>query len=56
MNKFTNKPDSYDVSDIRGTKPMGLHRETNSIDYTLRVDDIDKAKPRGSYVKNGRAR
>jgi len=55
MNKFTNKPNSYDVSDIYGTRPLALHRETNSVDYTLKHDDIDGARPRGCYIKNGRS-
>jgi len=55
MNRFTQKPNSYDVSDIFGTKPISLHRQTNSIDYTLKRDDIEGARPRGQIQTNQRS-
>jgi hypothetical protein len=39
--KYTNKPSYYDPHDIRGTKSNKLIRDTNSIDYTLKLDDIE---------------
>jgi hypothetical protein len=55
MNRFINKPDLYDVGDIKGTKPLALHRETNSIDFTLKHDDIEGSRPRGATHKQARA-
>lgn len=48
------KPNSYQVSDIAGTRPMPLHRGTNSVDYTLLCDDIEGARPRGMGKPEGR--
>ena len=38
---FTNKPSFQDCKDIRGTVSKQLIRDTNSIDYTLKLNDID---------------
>jgi hypothetical protein len=47
MNRFTNKPNLYSINDIKGTRPLELHRGTNSVDYTLKLDDIEGAMPAG---------
>lgn len=39
--KYTNKPQFYDPRDIRGTTSIKLIRDTNSTDYTLKLDDIE---------------
>lgn len=39
--KFVNKPSFYDPRDIRGNTSLKLIRDTNSIDYTLKLDDIE---------------
>lgn len=41
MYKFTAKPSFYDPRDIRGTTSTKLIRDTNSVDYTLKLDDIE---------------
>ncbi|GMI02962.1 hypothetical protein TrLO_g8767 [Triparma laevis f. longispina] len=56
MNKFINKPNhTYDISDIHGSRPLALHRATNSIDYTLKHDDIEGSRPRGATHKQARS-
>eukprot|EP00519_Triparma_laevis_P003354 CAMPEP_0182506788 /NCGR_PEP_ID=MMETSP1321-20130603/21937_1 /TAXON_ID=91990 /ORGANISM="Bolidomonas sp., Strain RCC1657" /LENGTH=529 /DNA_ID=CAMNT_0024712585 /DNA_START=12 /DNA_END=1601 /DNA_ORIENTATION=+ len=56
MNKFINKPNhTYDLSDIHGSRPLALHRATNSIDYTLKHDDIEGSRPRGATHKQARS-
>ena len=41
MYKYTNKPGFYDPRDIRGTVSKQLIRNTNAVDYTLKVDVIE---------------
>ncbi len=39
--KYVNRPSFYDPRDIRGTTSNKLIRDTNSTDYTLKLDDIE---------------
>ncbi|GMI47560.1 hypothetical protein TrCOL_g2163 [Triparma columacea] len=55
MNRFTKKPNyTYDITDIQGSRPLPLHRETNSVVYNLKLDDIEGARPRGATHQNVR--
>jgi hypothetical protein len=41
MYKFTSKPSFYDPRDIKGTTSTQLIRDTNAVDYALKLDDIE---------------
>ena len=55
MDRFTSKPDLYSVADIKGTMPSQLHRRTNSVDYTLKCDDIAGSQARGTNHPQARS-
>jgi len=55
MNRFTDKPNFYNVNDIKGTRPLTLHRAINAVDYTLKCDDIEGSRPRGQSHKAARS-
>lgn len=38
---LTNRAHFHDPADVRGAKPLVLHRSVNAPDNKLRVDDID---------------
>ena len=53
--RFCNvRPDLYSADDIHGARPGRLHRETNSTDYTLLLDDIEGSKPKPYTFKTQR--
>lgn len=48
------RPDLYITGDIKGAAPGRLHRDTNKIDHTLMLDDIEGAKPKPYTFKTSR--
>jgi len=53
--RFTNKSSFYDPSDIKGAHSNILHKNSNSMDYTMKVDDIEGAQPKPyTFVTNRR--
>ena len=48
-NKFQNKPDLFDTSDVSGSKPKSLRTARNVMDTSLYVDDIDGAR---TFIKD----
>ena len=52
--QYTNKQTYYEPTDIRGAGPMKLIRNTNAIDYSMKLDDIDGAQPKPYTFKTKR--
>lgn len=51
---LTNRAHFHDPADVRGAKPLVLHRSVNAPDNKLRVDDIDGAQPKPYTFKTTR--
>lgn len=50
-----NRPDfAHDASDIAGTAPQRLHKDMKKPDFSMRLDDIEGARPRPSTFKSTR--
>jgi hypothetical protein len=52
--RYTNKQTYYEPSDIRGARPSTLVRDTNAIDFSMKLDDIDGARPKPYTFKTNR--